>query len=70
MLQEVVLDDLIDRISHSPYRDNLCAQVYRTRVDVKIDISTGDVITEHAIQYGHKMYLRIKQFRLWHTPLK
>lgn len=133
MLQEVVLDDLIDRISHSPYRDNLvlkggfliasligtdtrstrdidtsiiglpvtedkmksvfqeicdielptdmvrlsivnineireddayfgyrihiCAQVYRTRVDVKIDISTGDVITEHAIQYGHKMIL-------------
>lgn len=133
LLQEVVLDDLLDRISHSQYRDNLVlkggfliasllgtdtrstrdidtsvtglpvaesemlkvfdeicaiklpdddinlkimsiktiredaeysgfrmhirAEVFSSLVDVKVDISTGDVITERAIRYGHKLLL-------------
>lgn len=50
-------DDIREDDEYSGYRMHIQAQIYSTRVDVKIDISTGDVITEHAIRYTHKMLL-------------
>ncbi|EHO51649.1 nucleotidyl transferase AbiEii/AbiGii toxin family protein [Lentilactobacillus kisonensis] len=51
------IGEIREEDEYSGYRIHISAQIYTTRVDVKIDISTGDVITERAIQYGHKMIL-------------
>lgn len=56
-LSIVKTDDIREDDEYSGYRMHIQAQVYNTKVDVKIDISTGDVITEHAIRYTHKMLL-------------
>ncbi|MDV9113756.1 nucleotidyl transferase AbiEii/AbiGii toxin family protein [Lactiplantibacillus plantarum] len=56
-LSIVKIDEIREDDEYSGYRIHIRAQIYTTRVDVKIDISTGDVITERAMQYGHKMIL-------------
>lgn len=56
-LSIVKIDEIREEDRYSGYRIHICAQIYTTRVDVKIDVSTGDVITERAIKYGHKMIL-------------
>lgn len=42
---------------YSGFRLHIRAKIFSSLVDVKIDISTGDVITEQAVQYGHKLLL-------------
>lgn len=56
-LSVVKIGEIRNDDEYSGYRIHIRAQLYSTRVDVKIDVSTGDVITERAIQYGHKMIL-------------
>lgn len=56
-LSIVKIGEIREDDEYSGYRIHIRAQIYTTRVDVKIDISTGDVITEYAIQYGYKMIL-------------
>ncbi|MHC9533287.1 nucleotidyl transferase AbiEii/AbiGii toxin family protein [Dellaglioa sp. L3N] len=56
-LSIVKIDEIREEDRYSGYRIHICAQIYATRVDVKIDVSTGYVITERAIKYGHKMIL-------------
>ncbi|WP_125588138.1 nucleotidyl transferase AbiEii/AbiGii toxin family protein [Companilactobacillus jidongensis] len=51
------IEDIREEAEYSGYRIYIDASVYSTNVDIKIDISTGDVITEHAISYGHKLLL-------------
>lgn len=53
----VKIDDIMENDDYTGYRIHILAQIYTTKVDIKIDISTGDVITDNAIQYGHKMLL-------------
>lgn len=53
----VKIDDIMENDDYTGYRIHILAQIYTTKVDIKIDISTGDVITNNAIQYGHKMLL-------------
>ncbi|MCT3034864.1 nucleotidyl transferase AbiEii/AbiGii toxin family protein [Pediococcus parvulus] len=53
----VKLDDIREDDEYSGYRMHVKAKVYSSVVNVKIDISTGDVITERAIIYGHKLLL-------------
>ncbi|MCM1635798.1 nucleotidyl transferase AbiEii/AbiGii toxin family protein [Latilactobacillus sakei] len=56
-LSIIKIDEIREEDEYSGYRIHIRAQIYTTQVDVKVDISTGDVITERAIQYGHKMIL-------------
>ncbi len=42
---------------YSGFRMHIIAQIFSTIVNLKVDISTGDVITEHAIEYKHKLLL-------------
>jgi len=53
----VKIDDIMENDDYTGYWIHILAQIYTTKVDIKIDISTGDVITDNAIQYGHKMLL-------------
>jgi len=42
---------------YSGFRMHITARIFSTIVNLKVDISTGDVITEHAIEYKHKLLL-------------
>ena len=63
-LSIVKSDEIREDDEYSGYRIHIRAQIYTTRVDVKIDISTGDVITERAMQYGHKMILEDRTIQI------
>nr|WP_236039354.1 MULTISPECIES: nucleotidyl transferase AbiEii/AbiGii toxin family protein [Lactiplantibacillus] len=63
-LSIVKIDEIREDDEYSGYRIHIRAQIYTTRVDVKIDISTGDVITERAMQYGHKMILEDRTIQI------
>ena len=63
-LSIVKIDEIREDDEYSGYRIHIRAQTYTTRVDVKIDISTGDVITERAMQYGHKMILEDRTIQI------
>jgi len=63
-LSIVKIDEIREDDEYSGYRIHIRAQIYTTRVDVKIDISTGDVITERATQYGHKMILEDRTIQI------
>lgn len=56
-LKIIKVDDIRKDAEYSGYRIHIKAKVYSSVVDVKVDISTGDVITKHAISYGHKLLL-------------
>lgn len=56
-LSVVKIGDIRNDDEYSGYRIHIHAQLYTTWVDGKVDVSTGDAITERAIQYGHKMIL-------------
>ncbi|GAK47399.1 abortive infection protein AbiGII [Secundilactobacillus oryzae JCM 18671] len=51
------IEEIRDEDEYSGYRLHVRAQIFSTQIHVKVDISTGDVITERAIEYGHKMIL-------------
>lgn len=63
-LSIVKIDEIREDDEYSGYRIHIRAQIYTTRVDVKIDISTGDVITERAMQCGHKMILEDRTIQI------
>jgi predicted nucleotidyltransferase component of viral defense system len=63
-LSIVKISEIREDDEYSGYRIHICAKVYTTQVDVKIDISTGDVITERAIQYKHNMLLEDRTIQI------
>lgn len=64
ILEIVKIDDIRKNTEYAGYRIHIKAKVYETLVDVKVDISTGDVITEQAIKYGHNLLLEAKGWKL------
>lgn len=63
-LSIVKIGEIREDSEYSGYRIHILAQIYNTQVEVKIDISTGDVITERAIQYEHKMILEDRTVKI------
>lgn len=63
-LQITKLDDIREDDEYSGYRMHIKAKVYSSRVDIKVDISTGDVMTERAIEYGHKLLLEDRTIQI------
>lgn len=56
-LQIRKIDKIREDAEYVGFRMHIRAKVFVSLVDVKVDISTGDVITERAISYGHKLLL-------------
>ncbi len=56
-LKIVNLDNIREDDEYYGYRMHIKAQIYTSEVDIKVDISTGDVMTEGSIEYGHKLLL-------------
>jgi len=58
------IEKIREDAEYSGYRIHIRAHLYSSLVDVKVDISTGDVITERAIKYGHKLLLEDRTIQI------
>lgn len=56
-LQITSIKDIRETAEYSGYRLHIRTKIFTSLVDVKIDVTTGDVITERAVNYGHKLLL-------------
>lgn len=64
ILKILKIDDIRENDEYNGYRLHIKAYVYSSRVDIKVDISTGDVITERAIKYEHQLLLENRKIQI------
>ena len=61
---------IMDEMEYPGIRVNMNAKMGSLVTPVKIDISTGDTITPHAIEYQYKLLLEERSIRLWSYNLE
>lgn len=61
---------IMDEAEYSGVRVSLDTNFDGMRTPLKIDISTGDVITPSAVQYSFKLMLEDRSVAVWHIILK
>lgn len=58
------IEDIRKNAEYAGYRIHIQARIYSSTVDAKVDISTGDAITERAISYSHKLLLENRKIQI------
>lgn len=58
------IDDIMDEAEYPGIRVSMNAYLEAVRVPLKVDISTGDVITPHAVEYSYKLMFEDRSIRL------
>lgn len=64
------VSDIMDEAEYSGVRLSLDAQLDSMRIPLKIDISTGDVITPAEITYQYKLMFEARTISLWAYTLE
>ncbi|MDO4178540.1 MAG: nucleotidyl transferase AbiEii/AbiGii toxin family protein [Phascolarctobacterium sp.] len=64
------ISNIMDEMEYPGIRVSLRAQLGKLAVPLKIDFSTGDVITPRAIQYSFALLLENRSIRLWSYNLE
>lgn len=64
------VSDIMDEMEYSGIRILINAIMDNLITPLKIDISTGDVITPHAIEYNYKMMFDERSIKLWSYNLE
>ena len=64
------ISDIMDDMEYPGIRVSLDAALGKMITPIKIDISTGDVITPRAIEYEYKLMLEDRTIRLWSYNLE
>lgn len=59
------ISDIMDGMEYPGIRVSVDAILGKMITPIKIDISTGDVITPRAIEYDYKLMLEDRSIRLW-----
>ena len=64
------VSDIMDEMEYPGIRFTMNAVMGKLVTPMKIDISTGDVITPRAIEYNYKLLLDDRSIRLWSYNLE
>lgn len=64
------ISNIMDNMDYPGIRIHMNARLERLVVPIKIDISTGDVITPRAIEYKYKLLLDDRSISLWSYNLE
>ncbi len=64
------ISDIMDDMEYPGIRVSLDAALGKMITPIKIDISTGDVITPRAVEYDYKLMLEDRTIRLWSYNLE
>lgn len=64
------LKEIRDADFYPGYRANLKANLGTMNVDLKVDVTTGDVIYPEAIEYDHKLLFEDKTVEIYAYPLE
>ena len=64
------ISDIMDDMEYPGIRVSIDAVMGKMITPIKIDISTGDVITPRAIEYDYKLMLEDRSIRLWSYNLE
>ncbi len=64
------ISDIMDDMEYPGIRVSLDAALGNMTTPIKIDISTGDIITPRAIEYDYKLMLEDRTIRLWSYNLE
>lgn len=59
------VSDIMDEADYSGLRFMMDAYLERTRIPLKIDISTGDVITPGAVEYSFRLMFEERSIPVW-----
>lgn len=62
--------DIMDNMEYSGIRVHMYAYLEKMEVPIKIDISTGDVITPREIDYNYTLLLEERFIKLWSYNLE
>lgn len=62
--------DIMDDMEYQGVRINLQAVMEKLAIPLKIDISTGDVITPGAVEFSYKCLLEERNIKLWSYNLE
>ncbi len=64
------VETIMDEIEYPGIRFHLDAMFEKMVTPIKIDVSTGDVITPRAIEYNYKLMLEEREIELWSYNLE
>lgn len=64
------VETIMDEMEYPGIRFHLDAIFERMITPIKIDVSTGDVITPQAIEYNYKLMLEEREIELWSYNLE
>lgn len=64
------ISDIMDEMEYPGIRISINAIMGKLTTPMKIDISTGDVITPHAVEYEYKLLLDDRSINLWSYNLE
>ena len=64
------VSDIMDEMEYPGIRFTMNALLGKLVTPVKIDLSTGDVITPHAIEYEYRLLLEERTIKLWSYNLE
>ncbi|MCF0109083.1 MAG: nucleotidyl transferase AbiEii/AbiGii toxin family protein [Erysipelotrichaceae bacterium] len=59
------IESIMDEAEYNGFRFIMNAYLDKTRIPMKIDVSTGDVITPKAIQYSYPLMFEERSITLW-----
>lgn len=64
------ITDIMDEMDYSGLRVSMNAYLGRTRIPLKLDISTGDIITPAAVRYSLKLMFEDRFIHVWSYNLE
>lgn len=64
------IETIMDEMEYSGIRFHLDAVFEKMITPIKIDVSTGDVITPRAIEYNYRLMLEAREIELWSYNLE
>ena len=64
------VETIMDEMEYPGIRFHLDAVFEKMNTPIKIDISTGDVITPRAVEYNYKLMLEEREIELWSYNLE
>lgn len=70
LMRIYMMERFLERVASSQYKDNFIIKGGMLVTPMKIDISTGDVITPKAIEYKYKLLLDDRSITLWSYNLE
>lgn len=64
------MSSIMDEMEYPGIRFSLVAKLEQLQTPLKIDISTGDIITPRAVEYEYELMLENRNIRLWSYNLE